>query len=84
MKWITGILKPNESEPIATSLLVTFSDGANEAEQTFFAKATLSQIKHGLRAVNCTDVEVNNYAPKIKQMLNQWNELADFPTIAIA
>ena len=81
MNYLSSIIKPNVAEPAATEMIVLFGNGTTEQEITFIAKATLSDIKIQMRrAATFTDEEINNYASKIKQSLNQWNEAADYPS----
>lgn len=80
MKYSYSILKPNDTDPIATTVDVTFSDGTNEFSQNFVAKQNLQSIKTEMKKHGgFTNEEIENYAPKIKAQLNQWNEAADYP-----
>ena len=81
MNYIFSSIKPNVTSPSETTMTVLFGDKNSQQEITFIAKETLSDIKIQMRrAATFTDEEINNYASKIKQSLNQWNEAADYPS----
>lgn len=75
----TGFLKINESEPYLTTFIGTFSNESGEQEVYFVAKSSKADIRLQLRNIGCSLSEINCYLPRIKNILNQFDESIDFP-----
>ena len=81
MKLQTLTFKLNEEKPLEASLIGLFQSETQDAvESIFMPKQTKQMINEQLKSIGCNARERDSYVPRIKNILNQFDESTDYPT----
>lgn len=75
------IYTTNQVNAIETNLAFYYHENGEDKKIIFLAKETKAMIIQKLKQAHFLQNEIDCYAPRIKVMLNQFDEASDYPTV---